>query len=192
MKINIQNIPCVFLLSIVISVLFFIDFITNGSLTPYFGIVPRNPDYLLGIVLSPFAHGSFNHLINNLVSFLILGIFLNLSFSNKNLYLILLSITIISGSLTWLFAGNGIHIGASGVIFGMWSLLITLAIKRRKMLDIIVGLMIVVLFGASFIFGIIPKENISFEGHIFGLIAGFLTSLFIISIGKDNEIKNTN
>src|SRR3954462_6791216 len=38
------------------------------------GIRPRDPDGLVGVVASPFLHGSWGHLIGNTLPFVVLGL----------------------------------------------------------------------------------------------------------------------
>lgn len=181
---TLTKLPAVIVLSGIMLICLVIDFITGGMLNNWFGIVPRDSNYLLGILMHPFAHFGIGHFISNFTIFVVLGFFLRLSFSNNQIYLLFFSLAIIGGILTWLFASNGLHGGASGVVFGMWSSLITFAIKRRKLKDIIIGIIIALMYGTSIFMGLIPHRYISLAGHLFGIVAGVLISLLVIKFEK--------
>ena len=72
-------------------------FIFRGRLN-VFGIYPRHPLGLIGIVCSPFLHGSFNHLFyNSIPLFLLWCLMLSLGWSV--FYCVTISIVLISGGL---------------------------------------------------------------------------------------------
>ena len=82
------------------------------------------------------------------------------------------------GLLVWLFARNALHIGASGWIFGLWSLCIATAWYDRKFINILIALLVVFLYGGM-LFGVLPNDpRISFESHFFGAIAGVVCAFF--------------
>lgn len=85
-------------------------------------------------------------------------------------------ITLISGVLIWLFAKPGIHVGASSVITGYWGLLVSDIVQQGTLTAIILGIISLYYFAGIF-FGIFPsKKGVSWEGHLFGLLAGLATS----------------
>ena len=78
----------------------------------------------------------------------------------------------VGGALVWLFARPGDHIGASGWIFGLWSLVIALAWFDRSPRNITIALAVLFFYGGM-VFGVLPTQGyISFESHLFGAIAG--------------------
>lgn len=89
-------------------------------------------------------------------------------------------ITILSGTLIWLFAKTGVHIGASALITGYWGLLVSDILQQGTVTAIILGIISLYYFAGIF-FGIFPsKKGVSWEGHLFGLLAGFATSYLIV------------
>ncbi len=82
-------------------------------------------------------------------------------------------IVVITGVLVWLFARSGAtHIGASGWIFGLWSLSIAIAWFQRSFLNIVIAVFVAVFYGGM-IWGVLPSNpHVSFESHLFGAIAG--------------------
>ena len=131
-----------------------------GSLFPVhllqYGIIPRSSEGLFGIFISPFIHGSWSHLFSNLLPFLILS-FLLMTQSLREYCYSSIFIIIISGLLVWLFGRNAIHVGASGWIFGLWSLLIAHAFTRHKIIDIVIALFVLFYYG-SMAYGLIPGQ----------------------------------
>mgnify|MGYP000610336003 CR=1 FL=1 len=89
-----------------------INWFTDGSLRIY-GLIPRHPDLLYGIVTAPFLHGSVEHLLGNTVPLALLGI---LIIQLRPLAFVTCFVILLSGLLVWLFGRMSIHIGASGVV----------------------------------------------------------------------------
>jgi membrane associated rhomboid family serine protease len=156
---------------------FFISLALNHRLL-WLGIIPRHLQGLPGIFFSPFLHANFNHLFYNTIPLLVLSDFLLIH--GLTYYLIItLSITVISGFLIWLFAKPGIHIGASGVITGYWAVLVSDIYQQGSFMAIALGLTSLYAFAGIF-FGIFPKDRgVSWEGHLFGLLAGVLMSFVL-------------
>lgn len=144
----------------------------------YLGLVPRSSIGLIGIFTSPFLHGSFEHLfMNSVVLFILLN--LMLLFGHHTWLIATLSIMVISGGLVWCFGRRAIHVGASGVVMGYWGFLITSAYHVGSMFSILIAL-ICLYFFSSLIFNIFPSDRrSSWEGHLFGLLAGIITAWLV-------------
>jgi membrane associated rhomboid family serine protease len=147
-----------------------VNLFTGGYLSN-FGIEPRQIGGAYTIATAPFIHSDIAHLGNNLVAFVVLG---SLVLLQGLRYFVKASALIIGlgGALVWLFARPGDHIGASGWIFGLWSLVIALAWFDRSPRNIAIALAVVFFYGGM-VFGVLPTQGyISFESHLFGAIAG--------------------
>src|SRR5437868_2640410 len=82
------------------------------------GIVPRNVAHLWGIFTAPFIHGSFQHLIDNSIPLLFMGLIIALAGAARLAWVTLILI-VIGGVGTWLISPAGSYtFGASGVVFG--------------------------------------------------------------------------
>ncbi|MEE9544147.1 MAG: rhomboid family intramembrane serine protease [Rhodospirillales bacterium] len=77
-----------------------------------------------------------------------------------------------SGVLVWLFARGVPHVGASGLVLGYFGALLARAYFERGLVSIAVACVTMILYGGM-LWGILPlRSYISFESHLFGLIAG--------------------
>lgn len=166
--------------------------ILTGGYFRGFGIEPREFSSIYTIILYPWLHGDMPHLLSNLSIFVVLA-FLCLMQGVRYFVKASAIIIIASGLLVWLFGRDAIHLGASGWIFGLWSLTIALAWFDRSFLNIIVGMAVLIFYG-SMIFGLVPTSaTISFEAHIFGALSGVLSAVILSkerSLGLRKASKN--
>ena len=136
------------------------------------GIVPRNLSHLDGIAFAPFLHASFSHLLGNTVPFVILGFAIALAGAGR-LLLVSLIVALVSGLGTWLIAPGGtVTVGASGVVFGYAAYLISRGLFDRRIVEVVLGIIVVLLLGGALISDLIPHSGISWEAHLFGGIGG--------------------
>ncbi len=138
-----------------------------------FGILPREPTSLPFIFTTVFIHGSWAHLFNNLFGLVIFGSLCLLRgrryFINASLFII-----VVGGLLVWAFGRPAIHIGASGWIFGLWSLSIALAWYQKSFINFAIAVLVLFFYGGM-IYGVLPADKaISFEAHLAGAFAGIL------------------
>ena len=153
------------------------------------GILPRTLAGLAGIPLSPFLHGSFAHLILNTVPLVTLGGFVALQstriFLTVSLWLILLS-----GGALWLLGRSAYHVGASSVLFGYFGYLVARGWYERSVTALLVALLILGLYGGM-VWGVVPTRSyISWEGHLFGLLAGVLVARLATPQRRDTPVPN--
>ena len=135
-------------------------------------ITPRTPRGLIGITTAPFVHANWAHLAANLPPFLILG-WLVLARKESQFLTTVLIIAAVQGILLWLFGRKAAHVGMSGVIFGFLGWLLGLAWFTKATADLLVATGVLIFYG-SMLVGVAPVRNgTSWEGHLFGLIAGF-------------------
>jgi membrane associated rhomboid family serine protease len=150
-----------------------------------FGIYPRTLVGLRGIVLSPFLHGSLEHLYNNSVALLVLIAAMRYFYRRQALQVIAYGI-LLSGFFTWLIGRESYHIGASGLIYVLVSFIFFKGIQTGYYRLVALSLMVVVLYGGM-VWYIFPdiEEGISWEGHL----GGFVTGLLFAKIYKTPEFK---
>ena len=162
---------------------FFINLALPMDLRLY-GLRPRHIDSLVGILLTPFLHVDLRHLIaNSGVLFVLLTV--SLSFSRKLTFVALWIIVLVGGGLVWLLGkSDTIHIGASGIIFGLIGFLISLGIFRRDWKALVISLLVLLLYGGALQSLFIFVPGISWTGHLFGFLSGVLAAWWMRSARK--------
>jgi membrane associated rhomboid family serine protease len=152
-----------------------VDVIADHSLDQY-GIEPRDEDGLVGIVAAPFLHVGFGHLLANTVPFLAMGVVIALQGVGR-LLAVTAIVALVSGLGTWLVAsGSSIHVGASGIVFGYATYLISRGVFNRDAFEIVIGVVVVGIWGTALLGGLLPQEGISWQGHLFGAIGGVIAA----------------
>ena len=170
-SLSVFAIPLLLVLSLWI--VFWFEITYKMNLTEY-GIHPRTFMGLRGIVFSPFLHGSMEHLYNNSIPLFMLVAALRY-FYREHFFKILGYGILLSGFLTWVIARDSYHIGASGLIYVLVSFMFFKGIMTKYYRLVALSLLIVTLYG-SLIWYVFPgvEEGISWEGHLAGLITGFV------------------
>jgi membrane associated rhomboid family serine protease len=141
-----------------------------------YGLRPRRLDGLWGIALTPFLHGGFGHLIANTSALFVL-LTVSLSLSRKLTIKALLIISLLGGGLVWLFGGsNTVHIGASGIIFGLIGFLMFMGVFRREWIALVFSIAIFFCYGGALLSLLVYVPGISWTGHFFGFLSGVLAA----------------
>jgi len=137
------------------------------------GIYPRHIFGLIGIPCAPFLHGSFSHLFFNSIPLIVLLDFMLINGTQKFIY-VTATIVLLSGTAVWLVGRRALHVGASSVIMGYWGYLLVDAYRHPSILTIILAIVCVYYFG-SLLLSLFPREErVSWEGHVFGFLAGLI------------------
>jgi len=140
------------------------------------GIVPRNIDGLRGVVLSPFLHASWPHLIGNTIPFVVLGLMIAVAGPGR-LLAVTAIVGLVAGLGTWLTSPSGTDtVGASGIMFGYAAYLIARGFFNRRLLEIGLGVIVAVLFGGALLTSLVPHTGVSWEDHAFGALGGLLAA----------------
>jgi membrane associated rhomboid family serine protease len=172
--------------------LWIVYFVGNASSFDFalLGIRPLDVKSLTGIFTAPLVHLDIDHIFSNSLSFLVIGF--GLCFLYKRSALPVFSfIYIASGLWGWFFARDGYHIGASGLIYGMFFFLITSAFLKREKRTIAFALLITFLYGAivwGFFPVFFPNKNISWEIHTTGAAAGIVAAFYFRKDGPQQEM----
>ena len=134
-------------------------------------VVPRTAAGLVGLFTAPFVHANLAHLAANLPPFVVLGA-LVLRRGEAQFPSVVLSIAAGEGVLLWLLGRKAAHVGMSGVVFGLLGYLVALAGFTRATPDLLAAGGIMLFYGGM-LAGVAPARNgTSWEGHLFGLLAG--------------------
>ena len=148
------------------------------------GIYPRTFSGLRGILFSPFIHGSLEHLCHNSTPLLILSTAL-FYFYRALAWRVLVLGLLFSGFLTWLIGSPAFHIGASGLIYVLMSFMLFKGILSKNHHLTALSLLVVFLYGSMLWYVFPVKENMSWEGHLSGLLVGLVFAfVFRTAIAK--------
>ncbi len=152
---------------------------THYALIDY-GILPRHPFYLLGILRFPFIHGSWDHLLSNLGQFALLLAVLSVIhpkkprlFHAQRLLSVLLSIWLLCGFGVWCFARMSFHIGLSGINYGLLGYIL-IYVFLRGALWVGIGFFCLWWWWPMLTWGLLPSVHLSFESHWCGFLTGIV------------------
>lgn len=147
-----------------------------------YGVYPRSISGLKGILLSPFIHGDIKHLYHNSVPLFVL-MFSLIYFYRFIASKVFIYGTLITGLLTWIIARPAYHIGASGIIYLLFSFIFFSGIIRKNYRLISVSLVVIFLYG-SMVWYLLPvKESVSWEGHLSGFVTGLVFAFYYRNTG---------
>jgi membrane associated rhomboid family serine protease len=154
---------------------FLMDALLPADLRLY-GVRPRNMDGLWGIAFSPFLHGSLHHLIANSTALFVL-LTASLSYSRRLTVKAVLIIAVVGYGLVWLFATpNSVHIGASGIVFGLIGFLLFIGIFRMDWKALALSVAVFLFYGGALTSLAGHRPGVSWAAHFFGFLAGALSA----------------
>lgn len=154
----------------------------------YYGIQPREPGTITGIITAPFVHGDWNHLFNNATGLFAMMLLIN-AFYPRVAVMTYFFTLIVSGILVWFFArGNSYHIGASGVVYGLVSFVFFTGLFRKNPKSVVLALIMIILY-SGLVENLFPNDKkISWESHLSGVIAGFIAAFLFKNIREPDEV----
>jgi membrane associated rhomboid family serine protease len=151
-----------------------VDLLLGGTLRG-FGVRPREAEGLVGILLHPFLHVGVFHLLMNTFGIAALGGLVLLR-DERDFWLTTVVGILVGGTGTWLLGSPGVHIGASGVVFAYFGYLLTTGLFERRIGALLLSTLVILAWG-GLLLGLLPgQRGISWEGHLFGFLAGLLVA----------------
>ena len=165
--------------SIFVAVLWIIEIIeqVGGYSFVKLGVYPHHLKGLPGILLSPFIHSGFEHLLSNSIPFFILSVML-VYFYRRISYRIFIQLYLLAGLCVWLAGREAWHIGASGVVYALAAFHFISGIIRNDVRLLTLSIVVVFLYG-GLIWGMMPIDpEISWEGHLWGAISGVVLAIY--------------
>ncbi len=152
-----------------------------------FGIRPRQLSGLAGIFLSPFLHGGLRHLMGNSGALFVLVV-VSLSLGRKLAFAALVIIIIAGGGAVWLLGKPGtVHIGASGVIFGLIGFLLFTGFFQKRLKPVIASVIVGFFYGSALLSLFIYMPGISWSGHFWGFLSGIIAAWILRNQGRETE-----
>jgi membrane associated rhomboid family serine protease len=140
------------------------------------GIWPRDVGRLWGILTAPFLHAGFWHLFDNTIPFVFMGVIIALRGAVR-LALVSAIVIVIGGLGTWLISPSGaVVVGASGLVFGYATYLLTRGVFDRSALELLTGLVVAVIWGGALIASLLPQTGVSWQGHLCGGAGGVVAA----------------
>ena len=147
-----------------------------------FGVRPRTLAGLAGILAAPLVHGGFDHLIANTLPLAVAGVTM-LHLYPRSSRVVLPAIWLGPGVAVWLFARGGVHVGASGLIYGLAAYVFAAGLVRRDRRAIAASMLIAFMYGAS-VWGVLPlRPGHSWETHLSAALIGL--ALAALLRGRD-------
>lgn len=147
-----------------------LDGLLGLDATP-FGVRPRSVEGLAGILFAPLFHAGFEHLLQNTPPLVILGIAMLYLYPQAS-RAVLPAIWLGPGLAVWLFARGGVHLGASGLVYGLIAYVLTAGLIRRDRRALAAALAVAMLYGAA-VWGVLPiRARTSWETHLAAALIG--------------------
>ncbi len=141
-----------------------------------FGVRPRELAGLPGILLAPLLHGGFGHLLANSLPLLVLGTGMLHLYPDSSLKVIP-AVYLGPGLAVWLFGRAAVHIGASGLIYGLVSYIFVAGLIRRDRRAIAASLLVYFLYG-TLAWGVLPiRPALSWETHLAASLIGLVLAI---------------
>jgi membrane associated rhomboid family serine protease len=144
---------------------------------PQYGIIPRSVLGLRGILFAPFIHDNRNiwHILSNTLPFMVL-FFVLLNAYREIAIFVLIAIHLLTGIFVWILAPPlTVHVGISGIIYGMAAFLVGSGIFRRDLNSLTIAIFVIFLYGGM-VEGFRPQPGVSWESHVCGAVVGFFLS----------------
>jgi membrane associated rhomboid family serine protease len=162
----------VFLMWLVFSIRFF-----TGWDMGAFSIYPRTISGLLGILTAPLIHGSVVHIVSNTIPLLFLGWTL-FFFHEKIAKRVFVLCYFATNLLVWVFARSSLHIGASGIVYGIACFLMLYGFFKKDFKSLIISAIVIFFYGGM-AYGLFPNQpGISWESHLLGAIVGGYAAMY--------------
>lgn len=141
-----------------------------------FGVRPRQFAGLPGILLAPLLHGGPVHLVANSLPLLVLGTGMLYLYPNSALT-VLPAVYLGPGIAVWLFAGGSVHVGSSGLVYGLASYVFVAGVLRLDRRAIAASLLVSFLYG-SLVWGVLPiQPGVSWQTHLAAALIGLALAI---------------
>ena len=137
------------------------------------GLRPREWSGLVGVITAPLVHSDFGHLFANSVPLATVGAAMLFLYPQSTLR-VLPAVYLGPGLLVWLFGRSSVHLGASGLVYGLVAYVFVGGLLRRDRRAIAAALLVVFMYG-SLAWGLLPiQPGVSWETHLSAAAIGVL------------------
>ena len=152
-----------------------------------YGVYPRNLMGFRGVFLTHFIHSNTSHLFNNSIPLFVLLSSL-FYFYKEVAYKVLFFGGFFAGFITWMIARESYHIGASGIVYVLFSFVFFSGIIKKHYRLVALSLIVIFLYGSMILYILPIKDGISWEGHLSGLLVGLFFSILYRNKGIVKEV----
>ena len=156
--------------------LLWVIFLLNWSLGlgfEHLALYPRQLDGLSGILFAPLLHGSLSHLFSNSVPLIVLGTGMLYLYPGSVLGTFS-GVYLGTGLVVWLIGRPSLHLGASGLVYGLAAYIFVAGLLRRDVRAIAASMLVYFLYG-TLAWGVLPiRAGVSWETHLIAAIMGVL------------------
>lgn len=155
-----------------------------------FGVRPRQWAGLPGILAAPLLHAGFTHLIANSLPLLVLGTTMLHLYPNSALR-VLPAIYAGPGVAVWLFADGGVHVGSSGLVYGLVSYVFVAGLIRRDRRAIAASLLVSFMYG-TLAWGVLPiRPGVSWQTHLAAALIGVSMAVLLRRLDIPPRVRYT-
>ena len=142
-----------------------------------FGVRPGALSGLPGVLVAPLLHGDFSHLISNSLPLLVLATGMLYLYPQSS-FKVIPAVYLWPGFAVWLFGRPTLHIGASGLIYGLAMYILVSGVIRRDTRAVSASMLVFFLYG-TLLWGLLPSHsNISWETHLIAALIGLVLAVF--------------
>ena len=151
-----------------------VDVVLDHRLDRY-GIEPRDVDGLDGVLVAPFLHVGFGHLLANTIPFVVMGVVIALD-GPAGWFGVTVIVALVSGLGTWLVAPEDRPRRRQRRGVRLRDLPDRPRLVQPRAREIAIGAAVAVIWGGALLGGLEPQRGISWEGHLFGAIGGVVAA----------------
>ena len=142
-----------------------------------FGVRPGSLSGLPGVLVAPLLHEDFPHLISNSLPLLVLATGMLYLYPQSS-FKVIPAVYLGPGFAVWLFGRPTLHIGASGLIYGLAMYILVSGVIRRDTRAVSASMLVFFLYG-TLVWGFLPhKPSISWETHLIAALIGLVLAVF--------------
>ena len=136
-----------------------------------FGILPEHVSRLGDIFTAPFLHFSWDHIEGNSGPLFVFGLLAAYRGVVKFLGVTLI-VAVTSGLAVWLFQGDQLTVGASGLIFGYFGYVLARGLIDRNLIDALAAVVMALSYAYILTVAIPGTPGVSWIDHLGGLVGG--------------------
>ncbi|MFV1994465.1 MAG: rhomboid family intramembrane serine protease [Verrucomicrobiales bacterium] len=152
-----------------------------------FGVVRGDFEHWYRIFFAPFLHEDFLHVASNSAGLLVLGSIVLLLGADV-LATVTFAAIVISGFGLLFFGSEGVHSGASSVVYGYFGFLVVRGLYERSWKALALSGGTLILF-QSLLSGMLPGvPGLSWQGHVLGALGGVVAASTLARERRKGEL----